>query len=621
MTLGDRPRSGSRQDSSTGGLRVGQVVATQVAALVAVAAATQGVVGIVVGAVVAVLLLALTWAPVRKRWLFEWAGVGLRYATRRKALPAGAPPAAFAELVCPGTTTVAAELAGENAAMISDGYGLTAVLEVGDRAGLLGEQAQNLPPLATLLPPANPENPPIRLQLLLTAAPAPVLATGNGPAGTSYRQLTDGRLLAQARVLLAVRVSRTEGWSTEDLRRALSSAVRKVRRRLDETPAQLLGDAAATRVLAELALHGESEPVQESWQALRVGGQAQAVFRLRRWPGSEAGQDARLVARFLALPATTTTVAISAGPWGTGRDEMLPVGMTVRLAAPAAAELNLAAQALRQAAKAEGTEVRRIDGEQLDGLAATLPLGGGGQNLTLAAADVNRLALPLGLTGLMVGRNRQGAPMTLRLFRPEPTRMTLVGGVRAAQLMALRAMALGARVLVQTYRPHAWEPFIRGATMPGQVIPMVPPGRQLGEVDGTSWQPTLIVSDCGPAENNQGPVGPGTGPGWQATLVVREQLTHADTDGLSRADVVLLQPLRADEASLAGAALGLGEAAEWLTRMRPDMVAVVNRRTLRWAMLTITPIETQLVGAPTRPAPTVTGRASAGTVYRPAVQA
>ena len=485
------------------------------------AAATQGVVGVVVGAVVAVLVLALTWAPVRKRWLFEWAAVGLRYATRRRTLAAGAPPAAFAELVCPGTTVVAAELAGENAAMISDGYGLTAVLEIGDRAGLLGEQARNLPPLATLLPPANAENPPVRLQLLLTAAPAPVLATGNGPAGTSYRQLTDGRLLAQERVLLAVRVSRTEGWSTEDLRRALSSAVRKVRRRLDETPAQLLGDTAATRVVAELALHDEAEAIQESWKALRVGGQAQAVFRLRRWPGGDTGQDGRLVARFLALPATTTTVAISAGPWSPAADETLPVGLSVRLAAPTAAELNLAAQALRQAAKAEGTEVRPVDGEQLDGLAATLPLGGGGQNLTLAAADVNRLALPLGLTGLMVGRNRQGAPMTLRLFRPEPTRMTLVGGVRAAQLMALRAMALGARVVVQTYRPHAWEPFIRGATMPGQVIPMLPPGRPVGEVTGTPWQPTLIVSDCGPAENNQGPAGPGTGPGWQATLVVR----------------------------------------------------------------------------------------------------
>ena len=182
-----------------------------------------------------------------------------------------------------------------------------------------------------------------------------MLATGNGPAGTSYRQLTDGRLLAQERVLLAVRVSRTEGWSTEDLRRALSSAVRKVRRRLDETPAQLLGDTAATRVVAELALHDEAEAIQESWKALRVGGQAQAVFRLRRWPGGDTGQDGRLVARFLALPATTTTVAISAGPWSPAADETLPVGLSVRLAAPTAAELNLAAQALRQAAKAEGT--------------------------------------------------------------------------------------------------------------------------------------------------------------------------------------------------------------------------------------------------------------------------
>jgi hypothetical protein len=44
-------------------------------------------------------------------------------------------------------------------------------------------------------------------------------------------------------------------------------------------------------------------------------------------------------------------------------------------------------------------------------------------------------------------------------------------------------------------------------------------------------------------------------------------------------------------------ALGLGDAAEWLTRIRGDMVGVVaGRRAVRWALLAATPTERQLVG-------------------------
>jgi hypothetical protein len=86
------------------------------------------------------------------------------------------------------------------------------------------------------------------------------------------------------------------------------------------------------------------------------------------------------------------------------------------------------------------------------------------------------------------------------------------------------------------------------------------------------------------------------GAGFQATLVVRDDFSPADVDVASRADLLLLQPLRPDEATLVGATLGLGEAAQWLTRIRVDMVGVVNRRAVRWAALAQTPIEAQLIG-------------------------
>jgi hypothetical protein len=63
---------------------------------------------------------------------------------------------------------------------------------------------------------------------------------------------------------------------------------------------------------------------------------------------------------------------------------------------------------------------------------------------------------------------------------------------------------------------------------------------------------------------------------------------------------LLLQPLRPEEASLVGGSLGLGEATQWLTRIRADMLALVNRRAVRWAAVSQTPIEHQLIGTANR---------------------
>jgi hypothetical protein len=182
-----------------------------------------------------------------------------------------------------------------------------------------------------------------------------------------------------------------------------------------------------------------------------------------------------------------------------------------------------------------------------------------------------------------------------RLFRAEPTRAMFVGGVRGAQLIVIRAMALGARVVVQTARPQLWEPFVRGVSAPGETIAVIPPGRPVSAPPGNALQPLLVVVDVGPVAADGLP-----GAGWQASLLVRDDLSVVDVDALARADLVVLQRLRPDEAALAGSTLGLGEAAGWLTRIRTDMVGVVNRRLVRWALLSATPIERQLIGPPER---------------------
>ncbi|MCW3838861.1 type VII secretion protein EccE [Micromonospora yasonensis] len=576
-------------------VRAGQVVAAQVAVAALVAAVGRGVAVTAAALLLAILLLPGAWVRWRGRWLYEWLLVGLGHVSRRRALPATSGPAALLELVAPAASVHSAELAGSPAAVLDDPAGMTALLEIGDPGDLLGDGPRTLPAPLSLLPAPGPETPPVRIQLLFSASPAPVPAVGGGTAGTSYRQLTDGRLAGRSRVVLAVRTVRVDGWSDEELRRALSSAVRRIVRRLGPLAGRPLGGSAALRVVAELAHHDLGAPVRESWPALTADGLTQATYRLRRWPdpGGDAGR--RLLPRLLALPATATTVALCVGPRADTDAAPVPAELTVRLAAWTSAELAVAERALRRLVGDLGAEIRRLDGEHLAGLTATLPLAVAPVGPANAGAELDGLELPVGESGVMVGANRHGGAVTVRLFGPGTIRLLLVGGVRAAQLMALRALALGARVVVQTARPRAWEPFVRGVGAPGGAVPLVPPGRPVGGAPGSPLQPLLVVVDAGPVPPEVGPAA-----AWQSVLVVRDELIPADSAALARADLAILQPLDPAEAALAGTALGLGGSAEWLTRIRDDMVAVVNRRALRWALLSPTPIESQLVGRPGR---------------------
>ncbi|SCL17256.1 type VII secretion protein EccE [Micromonospora rhizosphaerae] len=572
------------------GVRAGQVVAAQVAVALLAAAVGRGVAATVGALLLAALLLAGAWVRVRGRWLFEWLAVGLSHLTRRRGLPPAAAPAALLGLVDPGAAVRSAELAGRPAAVVDDAAGMTALLEIGDPSDLLGDGQRALPSPLALLPTPGPESPPVRIQLLLSASPAPAPAAASGTAGTSYRQLTDGRLAGRQGAVLAVRVLRLDGWSDEELRRTLSGTVRRILRRLGPLTGRPLGEPAALRALAELAHHDAGAPTRESWQTVRSGGLLQATFRLRRWPDPRTDAGRRLVPRLLALPATATTVSLCVGPRVGADPAPVPAELTVRLAAWTAGELSVADRALRRLVADLGGALRRLDGEQLAGLAGTLPLAVARAGKVPGGEALDALELTLGEAGLMLGANRHGDAVTVRVFRPEAaTRLMLVGGVPAAQLVALRAMALGARVVVQTARPRVWEPFVRGVG----TVPLIPPGRPVGGVAASPLQPLLLVVDALPAAAVPGPP-------WQSTLAVRDELTPADVAALARVDLAILQPLDAGEAALAGAALGLGESAVWLTRIRDDMVAVVNRRALRWALLSPTPIESHLVGRPAR---------------------
>ncbi|BAL85523.1 hypothetical protein AMIS_3030 [Actinoplanes missouriensis 431] len=599
-----------------------QLVSTQAAAVLILLGVLDGDLSVVLAAAGAAGLLAMTWVRVRDRWAFQWLALLAHFATRRRTARLSNPSAILA-LTAPGTRLIRADLSGRPAAIISDDLGLTMLVELG-----------TLPRLATL-----EITPPVRLQLVLTGAPAPVARAG--PAAVSYRALGRDGPLAQHRAILAIRVPRQRDEPDEELRHAATAATRAMLRKLGTSAAGPLDETATVRVIADLACIEPETVLRESWTGLTAGGLAQAVFRCDPEPG--AGLSARLLARLLHLPATTTTLALTVDPGPAAT-------LLIRITAPGMPALETAARSLRRLLASERMTAHRYDGDHLPALTATLPLstplpaprpGAAGllppqQNgpglprhphhqddpvLPRIPPEPNDPVLPRLPHGLMLGRNRQGRPVLIQPFRPGPTHLVLVGTGRCAQLIIFRALALGARVLVSTARPEAWAPLLRGLagdeslTLHPPGLDTVPPGSQLTPVllvrdDRPTTPPAGQQSsdEAGPEPGDEAAGGHSTtgtaavasqasSRPWTTTMTV---LAHPDADLAASADLLLLQPLTPDEAALLGTALDLGETAGLLSRMRPGMLAVVTQRAVRWAALTPTSVEKVLIGQPVR---------------------
>ncbi|WP_203784008.1 hypothetical protein [Asanoa ferruginea] len=507
----------------------------------------------------------------------------------------------------------------------------------------------------------------VRIDLLLTAAAVRTSGIGSATA-VSYRQLTGGRIPAQCRTFVVLRVLRPPGWSDADLRPTMSAATRRVAKRLG--PHRRLGHEDAATTLAELAHHDFTSRVDERWTFVEIGGLCQAAYRVTLPAGNE--DTARAMHRLLTLP--TAAIAICVSP------RRFAPSLAVRLAAESPQQLERADQALRQLAAAERATVHRLDGEHRIAAAETLLVGGRSGSLGIRPSDTTaacrgdpaggaassrppderqHVARPdatrprprpsprprrpqptpqpyagswpqtvsggaaLPLAGLVLGYDRHGIPVVAKIFRPAPTRIVVVAGLRTAQLVAIRALALGAQVDVRTRRWAAWSGFADEVTAPTRNIVVTPdaaaipdwaspslnggmPTRMASTTPpGTPLRPTLTIVDAatrglrpanGPGTDRPADQGSATPPGntrgWHATIIVRDELTSADTPLLTTADLVMLQNLRPGEANLVADTFALeGQ----LTGLGDEIVAMIaTGQPLRWAALAPTPVERSL---------------------------
>ncbi|GAA4255261.1 hypothetical protein [Dactylosporangium darangshiense] len=229
-------------------------------------------------------------------------------------------------------------------------------------------------------------------------------------------------------------------------------------------------------------------------------------------------------------------------------------------------------------------------GRPIGPLAPTLPALHVGWHEVTAEA-LGQVRAGTGPAGLIIGVDYQRRPVPVRLFRPEPTRVTLVGGLWAQRILVFRALALGARVIVMGTDPRPWQGLGEWAT--GMNDRMVlwndprPPA-----APASPRQPLLIVAPAGtPAQLGA----------WQTQIAVVPQLAPELAHTLQGVDLVMLQQLSPPEAAVAAAALNLPEnGAGPLQEMTPDMLALMGGGANRYVWLAPTSIERQYHGQPAR---------------------
>lgn len=211
-------------------------------------------------------------------------------------------------------------------------------------------------------------------------------------------------------------------------------------------------------------------------------------------------------------------------------------------------------------------------------------------------ADAPR-EIPVPPGGLVLGLDPTGKPVVLALFRRRPQTVTLVAGLHLAQVLALRAAATGARVILETARADAWDPVVRDSGLDADRIATQHVGRVAGN---PGWPgpspaaPLLVIRDCGARPPYASiPHGP-----WVTVVTLLPFLDARTAGQLGHADLVGFQRLAAEEAALARRALALADRdAEAMADLPDDAVLWrAKGRMPRWCEVTGTAWELRLLG-------------------------
>lgn len=230
-------------------------------------------------------------------------------------------------------------------------------------------------------------------------------------------------------------------------------ATRRVANQLGEAGLRVrtLSAAEVGQAVSQLCGGANLPNLHEDWQYCADGNYRMVSFALTADILTTAG-----LSRLWAVPSDATVLSISLrnGPRGT-----IAIAGTVRFdtfGSPATGAI-------------EG--LRPLAGKQFEAVLAGLPLGrSSGEFLSWSvssdAAGFGQIRLPASGCGQVIGADDDGRAVALPIFGPHIARVEIAGSLHLAQQVVLRALALGARVLVHSNRSGSWRSMVEAVGDP-----------------------------------------------------------------------------------------------------------------------------------------------------------
>ncbi|MGC4936049.1 type VII secretion protein EccE [Gordonia sp. DT30] len=241
-------------------------------------------------------------------------------------------------------------------------------------------------------------------------------------------------------------VTRRGGGSTGILKTAVTGT-RRVANRLREQgfDVRSLTAAEITRSITHLSDGIAPDSVEETWDCCRSGQMFLRSYGLGQPILTSVGLD-----RLWTVPTHTTTLALSLR--ATEHPDLIRATGIVRFAT------------IAQPARVGIDGLSPLGGHQLDALVGSLPLPrpqADGVHPTFGSpADFGEIRLPASGCGQLIGADPHGRAVALPIFGPTIDRVEIAGSLHLVQQVVLRAIALGARVLVSSRRPAHWQQMV-----------------------------------------------------------------------------------------------------------------------------------------------------------------
>jgi type VII secretion protein EccE len=254
-------------------------------------------------------------------------------------------------------------------------------------------------------------------------------------------------------------VARRGGGSEGALRTAIV-ATRRVANRiggrgLSATALTAAEITAATTQLAHGAGVGEGS---ETWESVSVGRLHMSTFAV------SPDHLAPALDAAWAVPSVSTTVTMALRPNPEGD---ISLRTLVRFNTIA-----LEPNPARRHPPIDG--LIPLHGRQRAALAASLPVGAAdrlppiGEHVIDQTA-LGRIFLAAAGCGQLIGADHSGRAVAVDLLGGRPHRISIAGGLHLAQQILLRAIGVGARVLIYSDRPADWQQFVTTVGDPGLV--------------------------------------------------------------------------------------------------------------------------------------------------------